>query len=368
MELLDLKQTGMVEYRTQFELLIYNICLHDTSLSDTMLVSQILIGLKDDIWSTEELQLPTTFQWAAVLAQVQEQLLQRPKHSGFCVASGPQSTSQLKLDSKPSFSPSELWRAKQQRDYRRLNNLCFKCEDKYTTTHRCSEQPTSAAPPQVNAILCTSGDGGGILSDALLDVLESSPSFPSDDGAYLSLNAMCGTHQNRALQLQALITNKMMILLVGSGNSHTFINCNTLEKLSLPTIPIAPLTVRVANGNILQCTSKVHGTEWWLQGHTFIADANVIPIVAYDIILGTDWLEMHRPMTCDWLHKWISFERKGSHIKLQGILPSDVAQVSLMTGEELLKSHKGSDLWATMLLSLVSDDTVKQGLLQESFI
>jgi hypothetical protein len=45
-----------------------------------------------------------------------------------------------------------------------LNNLCFKCGDKYTPTHTCST-PT----PNLHMIQSVVVDGGEFLSDDLLD-------------------------------------------------------------------------------------------------------------------------------------------------------------------------------------------------------
>jgi hypothetical protein len=50
MELLNLRQTNTAEeYKLQFDQLVYHILLYDHSLSETMLVSQFLMGLKEDL-------------------------------------------------------------------------------------------------------------------------------------------------------------------------------------------------------------------------------------------------------------------------------------------------------------------------------
>lgn len=72
-----------------------------------------------------------------------------------------------------------------------------------------------------------------------------------------------------------------------------------LARAQLSPESISPLTVRVANGQSIQCIQEVKGLEWWLQGYTFNVDAKVISLGAYDIILSMDWLEQHNPMTCD---------------------------------------------------------------------
>jgi hypothetical protein len=55
--------------------------------------------------------------------------------------------------------------------------------------------------------------------------------------------------------------------------------------------------------------------ELW---RTFHADAFVIPVAAYDIVLGMDWLEQYNPMLCAWDQKWVEFYHEGNIIRLQG--------------------------------------------------
>jgi hypothetical protein len=48
------------------------------------------------------------------------------------------------------------------------------------------------------------------------------------------------------------------------------------------------MTVRVANGESLPCSTKVTDFEWWTQGHTFQVDAKIIEMWADDLVLGMD--------------------------------------------------------------------------------
>jgi hypothetical protein len=100
----------------------------------------------------------------------------------------------------------------------------------------------------------------------------------------------------------------------------------------------------------------VLGLKWWLQGHTFTIDARIFELGAYDLIVGMDWLEHHSPMQCEWLNKRISFVHEGKMITLQGVIPQQVGQLTEISGEQLLKLHKGNDLWALVMLSQVSDE------------
>jgi hypothetical protein len=105
--------------------LTYHIHLYDQHISETMLVSQFLLGLKDELRQYVEMHLPTSVPKDATLAAIQKQLNTRPKlHQKKYVSAKP--------DSKAAFSSNELWKARQLKEYRRANNLYFKCGDKYT--------------------------------------------------------------------------------------------------------------------------------------------------------------------------------------------------------------------------------------------
>jgi hypothetical protein len=77
------------------------------------------LGLKDDIRQAMEMHLPDTVSQVASLAVIQEQLADRPKHyqKKFAPAT--------KADNKSAYPSSELWKARQLKEYRRLHNLCF---------------------------------------------------------------------------------------------------------------------------------------------------------------------------------------------------------------------------------------------------
>jgi hypothetical protein len=80
MELLNLRQSGFVEeYKQQFDQLTNRIRLYDQHISDTMLVSQFLLGIKDELRQFVEMHLPTSVTHAATLADVQEHLNNRLK-------------------------------------------------------------------------------------------------------------------------------------------------------------------------------------------------------------------------------------------------------------------------------------------------
>jgi ribosomal protein L32 len=125
MELLNMKQIGSVEeYKNQFDQLVYHIFLYDHNISETILVSQFLLELRDDLRQD-------TISQAATLAAVQEHISSKFRNQ--------QKKSFLpKTESKGTFTTIDLWKARQLKEYRRANHLCFKCGEKYTQAHKCA--------------------------------------------------------------------------------------------------------------------------------------------------------------------------------------------------------------------------------------
>jgi hypothetical protein len=87
-------------------------------------------------------------------------------------------------------TPTELWKARQLRDHRRANGLCFKCGDKYTPGHKCLKTPVVQA--QLATVEHQAIDGGGVLSKEMLDALEMHYSVTKEN-CYLLINVVAGT-------------------------------------------------------------------------------------------------------------------------------------------------------------------------------
>ena len=90
-----------------------------------------------------------------------------------------------------------------------------------------------------------------------------------------------------------------MLMLVDSGSSTSFISQAMVDKLKLATEPCSPVSVKVANGEVLRSDRRVKDIRWWIGGHTFVSTMRVLEIGVYDAILGFDWLRAHSPMECD---------------------------------------------------------------------
>jgi hypothetical protein len=78
----------------------------------------------------------------------------------------------MKPDTKSTVSPSDLWKARQLREHRRENGLCFKCGDKFAPGHKCVIPPTTTTLNQLEAIMGQAFDGGSFMFEEVLTAFE----------------------------------------------------------------------------------------------------------------------------------------------------------------------------------------------------
>ena len=188
-----------------------------------------------------------------------------------------------KGDAKSSVSGSSLWKERQVMNYKKANNLCFQCGETYNPAHAavCTKKPKA----QANALVVNDLDMP--LSEEILTQLAMEDSI-SDEFGQLSLNAISGTDSGEALKVRVLVKNQVMLTLVDSGSSHSFVSADFLDWVGIIPVPTVPKQVRVANGEVMISDSYVPQLTWWCDGHTIQTDMRVLNLGAFDAILGYD--------------------------------------------------------------------------------
>lgn len=340
-ELMLLKQSGSVtEYQREFSQLVYRLLLYEQSVSDTFLVTRFLMGLKEEIRGAVEIQLPNIVSEAAAYAVIQEEVVGRNKYGRPNTGRTMVSKYGNKINSVPS---GELWKARQLKEFRRVNGLCYSCGEKYVPGHICSK----TTPTQVHVLQSETPE---VLSDEVLDVVIAQEEALAE--MQLSVNAVSGADHPKTIRLRALIGNQVVIILLDSGSTNSFIDSALLPRIKVSPRPLnKTLSVRVANGDMLQCSEEVIDLHWWVQGHTFKYDFKSIALGGYDMILGIDWLEQWGEMVCQWKEKWVQFHREDQIIKLQGMTTSVPTELKELSVEQAIRWHNGNDIWDTVLIS-----------------
>ena len=269
--------------------------MHNSELGEIFFTTEFLRGLKHEIGNVVQSQVPDTVERAILLAKIQQQVLDKGKYKwNKYAASTKPSTPPLKLDQKGGTSTSPLRKERQTRDFLKANNLCFYCREPFDANHMksCTKKPQN----QLNALALNDMDV--VLTEEVLNQLEIEDTLASDF-CQLSLNALSGAEKGDAMKLRALVHNKVMLILINSGSSHSFISSSFMDKLGLPTQSTKSQQVRLANGDILLTDKMVPQLAWWCNGHTLHTDMKVLPMPVYDAILGFDWLQQNCPMQCN---------------------------------------------------------------------
>lgn len=187
-----------------------------------------------------------------------------------------------------------LTKDRQLRDYRKANGLCFYYGEKFVQGH--IEVCSKRQKPQVNAIVLNDLDRE--LSDDVLNELAIEDQL-HEEFCQLSLNALSSEDHTSCLKLKARIQDKVLLILVDSGSTHSFISSTFVELAKLHTVPTAPRKVKLANGEWMVTDKMVPQLQCYCQGQSFSTDMVVMDMQPYDDILGCDWLQAHSPMECD---------------------------------------------------------------------
>jgi len=108
--------------------------------------------------------------------------------------------------------------------------------------------------PQVNAIVLNDLDRE--LSDEVLNELAVEDQL-HEEFCQLSLNALSSQNSTSCIKLKARVKDKVILILVDSGSTHSFISSQFVELAKLHTVPTSTRKVKLANGEGMQIDRMV---------------------------------------------------------------------------------------------------------------
>jgi hypothetical protein len=265
-----------------------------------------------------------------------------------------------KGEGKSNTMPTNLWKERQTRDYRRANGLYYFCVEPFDANHRavCTKGPPQ--PAQGNALIVNDLDV--VLAEEVLNQLAIEDTLTADF-CQLFLNALSGTEVGEVMKIRALVQNKVMLILIDSDSSHSFFSEHFVKTMGIQTLPTTPRQVKLANGQIMITDQWVPEREWRADGHTLKHDMKVLPMSSYDAILGYDWLKTHSPMDFHWEDRTMTFE-EGQKIILEGVKPK-TPQLQEISSEQLIKWTEGNDIWAVAVVEEVQLEPGEQPVVEE---
>lgn len=254
-------------------------------------------GLCDDIKSVILVQRPVNLDTACALALLQE-AAHTSRRRDFCNSDGalvghsypklPAHVTVPRWDKSLGGETSDVKSAihtgssfdsmvASLRAYRRARGLCQYYAEKWEKGHKCAQTV------QLHAI------------QEFWDML--APEVPESEGEIqdsteqfmmlLSQEAFSEKAATATLRLQGCIQGLPLLILLDSRSSHSFLNAALSSSLHGVSSLHQPLSVRVANGNILHCTSQLYKAVWSVQNIQFQSDLKLLHLPCYDLILGS---------------------------------------------------------------------------------
>jgi hypothetical protein len=142
------------------------------------------------------------------------------------------------------------------------------------------------------------------------------------------------------MKFWGLMQHHEVSILIDSGSSISFISESLAQQLSDNNAVHNSAAVQIAGGGILHSLVVLKQVQWEVSPYVFHTDLRVLPLAAYDVIIGMDWLESHNPMQVHWKLKWMEVPYQGQQIRLQGEV-SDIPtqlllQVCCLTQEAVM--------------------------------
>ena len=193
--------------------------------------------------------------------------------------------------------------------YWKALGLCYKCGAKWSKDHTCSPKVLLAVEALWDSF-DNSKDGCSEHQDK-----------PVTEQLFVAISkaAALGACAARTIWFSGTVAGHPTLILIDSGSPSSFLNESLAAKLSSAVLTPQSTQVQVASGGLLQSFEILRNVPWTLDQCTFHSDFRVFPLIAFDAIVGMDWLATFSPMHVHWQQKWFSIPYHGDSMLLQGL-------------------------------------------------
>lgn len=104
----------------------------------------------------------------------------------------------------------------------------------------------------------------------------------------MSTQALTGNASGNSMTIRSTMGKHVLVMLADSGSSTDLISEHMVQKLGLIMAECPSTMVKLADGTCIANNKLVKNIEWWAYDHVFHTDMRVLPLIAFDVILGYD--------------------------------------------------------------------------------
>ncbi|KAL4351578.1 hypothetical protein GQ457_06G012930 [Hibiscus cannabinus] len=289
------QKSTVEEYQERFEELQPFMLQNNAHLEEDYFISSFISGLKEELKHKVKVHEPKTLPDACRKEKLYG-LAAEIENKKYRFSYKANNTSNSSVGQKMTTTPKAgnlkgpTGQSTQKQgliDYRRANNLCFKCGEKFGPGHHCKLK---------------------------------------------QFNMM--EEEEHTIRIQGSIKGRSLNILVDSGSTHSFVT-EAWAKEGVELVQTNPLIITVANGEQLHSTAKSKQLGWRKQGHYFEHDFRVLKMGGSNMVLGVDWMRRYSPIIMDFNEMTLSFKRENQEVILQGRKRDPV--IKIISGEKMQK-------------------------------
>ena len=141
---------------------------------------------------------------------------------------------------------------------RQLEVLCYNCDEKYFSGHKCKEQ---------KLFMAISED---VPEEDVTIPLVEYPSLPDATqepvDPLISFHALTGFSAPQTLKLIGYIKHRKVIILVDSGSTHNFIHYRIAQETNCYIRAANNFQIMIANGGSMKCSRRCENVRFQI-GH-----------------------------------------------------------------------------------------------------
>jgi len=106
----------------------------------------------------------------------------------------------------------------------------------------------------------------------------------------ISCNAFARITTPQIVKIEGHIKKKKVIVLIDSGSTHNFINCNIAKDLNCFLDSAPKCQVMVVSGGTINCSVKCHNIKLSMVEYVLNSPMFSIPMGGVDVVIGVQWL------------------------------------------------------------------------------
>jgi hypothetical protein len=166
-------------------------------------------------------------------------------------------------------------------------------------------------------------------------------------------------HQAFVVELEGIISKQPISILIDPGSNLSYVSPQVVEACALQRKKHAKAwLVQLATGTKRKVAEVIEACPFEMSGLHTQAALNILPLGSYDVLIGMDWLVVHKErLNC--YDKTLECEDEEGNMRvLQGIQnPVSVRKISTLQLKKF--SRKGCPLYAIQVLNATESKELK---------